>query len=449
MHEISVELLNQEMQRLFKEYINLLDQSSYYIAEGDYEPEEIGNKDFVEYVCEKIDFCNNLCCALEKDRKKSLNGKELIFEKYLLSNSLLSTLDFIIPILKFKSDNLSEVVEEACNRFKEIDENIESMPIGVEDFKKEIDTALNDFFIKISSIFDIVYRSYLVNFDSMLGELKEDTDSLRNFYSLVFRDEFYDAVGFDPDSVNIIFYDEENIDKIFLKIKNIFEKIFKDLGLHLFSEVTDEVSVFNKDVSCCFDNISNKLIGIGYTSDFNLYDLDGMLSEYEEIILLILSDLENIFNILKSSDIKHQTVVVRRYGIVSVLLGMSRKNSIEDTKIIKDNSAFNDFFIIDVEGLRNNFSYSVERSLRSVRETIQEESTQQVSDLISETIRVLQTDVDNLKSKRSECLDEIENGLEVMDKLVRLEKNIHYFIDDFKHLKNDINNLQDESGVAQ
>lgn len=450
MHEVSVDLLNQEMQRLFKECINLLSESVLCIDDEDYDLKDLGVESFVEYASEKIELCDNACGALEKSRVNGLNNEELFFESFLISDSLIPVLCSIIPVFKIKVNSLSESIEELNDEIEELNNDIEAIPPGFEKLKEELDTALVEMLLKVDSVIDVNYRNYLSNFDSMLRGVKKDTDGLREFSSISNRDKIFERIEFDPNGLDIIVYDKDEVDAVFIIIKNIFERIYDALRVHFFTKLTEEVSTYNEEFTSCLESFSNKIIRTDYTSDFCLDDLETIYCEYNEIMPLILSDLENIFNGLKSSSLACLvTTFSVRVGIVAGLLGMTRKDNLENAKLSEDISVFGEYFIINIEALRDEFSYSVINTLNSIRLKMKEESLQQVNSFISTTLEVLQTEFDGLNGEALECLEKNESIWVAINNLKLLEKNICLFVKDFKCLESDIYKLQEVSGVAQ
>lgn len=386
MHEVSVDLLNQEMQRLFKECINLLNESALCIDDEYYDLKDLGVEDFVEYASEKIELCNKACGALEKSRVNGLNSEELFLESFLISDSLVPVLCSIIPASKMKINSLSESIEELNDEIEELNNDIEAIPPGFEKLKQELDTALVEMLLKVDSVIDVNYRNYLSNFDSLLGGVKKDTDGLREFNSISNRDKIFEHIEFDPNGLDIIVYDKDEVDAVFIRIKNIFERVYDGLRDHFFMRLTEEVSIFNEELTSCLESFSNKIIRTNYTSDFCLDDLETICCEYNEIMPLILSDLENVFNGLKPSGLTDSGVTVSSVAVSSVaglglgvlagLLGIIRKDNLENAKSHEDMLVFDEYFIINIEALRDEFSYSVINTLNSIRLKMKEESIQ-------------------------------------------------------------------------
>lgn len=449
MHEVSVDLLNQEMQRLFKEYVFLLEDSSGHIVLlGD----DSGETDFIgfdEVLLLTRESAKECFFSLEESRSDEVDNINMLVA---LSPSIDSICVFITNIREGLKDivkDLNDKIECSDNEIEEINSDIKAIGYGFEGFKKKLNKPLNELIERTDSVIKSTYELSLNIFNEIIIKFKEESDGARSFNSLATRDIAFKSIGFDCDSINIIAYNEADVKSDLLNIKSAIEAVFEYFETLLNKEINESLYIFDDEFSGFFNSFSNEIIRANYSSDFRLDSLDIMLNNYKEVNSQILNDSDSLFyNLSVSKGVRNYAIGISK-GIFSGLFGVNHNEKLEVRNKNEDLSAFNEYFIIDIEKLRNDFSHSLVNYLDTVKKIIREEPVRQIKDFITESFEVFQTDVYGLTDERLELLEENENNFEVKNKLSLLEKNIHYFIDDFKHLKNDINKLQEESGVAQ
>lgn len=449
MHEVSVDLLNQEMQRLFKEYINLLDEIKCCFDEEYYAADVLGSKDFVKHISNNMGFIDNFYNIFKKKRASESSVKEMLLKGALHSESFVFVMSSIARLFEMKTDSLNEKIKEINIQSEEIDKDIEVVPLAYEELKRDMSVALEEFFSRSNAVLNNVALKHFKLFEHMLGELKEEVDSLTSFNSLDSRDRLFELVGYDPCGINIIVYSKLNFDRVILRVKEVLEDIFNFFEMKLYDEIFLEVNVFNKQFVELFESFSNKITMSSYTSGFYLDDFEFILEKYKLMRKLVFECLDKLSTdvIPSRGDIKIN--YAKSEGFFSDLLGGKHKREIENKRLYEDASVFDEYFIVDIEAFKNKFYYIVIEILKAVNQIVRDKANQQVNGFKSNLLEVIQPNFDQLNSESLEYLNDIEEVFNELDELSFLKRNVCYFVNDIESLKDDIDNFQYKSGAAQ
>lgn len=450
MCELRVGLLCLEMQRLFKEYIDLQSGIKLCFDDERYTVDVLGSNSFVERISSNMNFIDGFHDSFENKIGNKSSVKEILLKGALHAESFVFVMSATDHLFKIKTDCLNEEIKEMSNHSEEIDKDIEVIPLAFEELKNDISIALEDFFSRSNAVLNNVTLKHFEFFKNMLDGLKEEVDSLISFNSLDNRDKFFELVGYDSRSVNIIVYSKLDFERVILSVKNILETIFDDLEMKLYDEIISEVNVFNKKFVELFEGFSNKIIRSSYTSGFCLDDFEFILEKYKLMRSLVFECLDELFKDSRSFkvDNKINHILITR-GFFSRLLGGRRKQELEERKLYEDISAFDECFIIDIEGFKNIFSYIVIDILKDVNQAIQDKSNQQVNGFASDLLEVIQPCLDELSNESLDYWNDIKEDFNELDELSLLERNMYYFVKDIKSLKDDINNVQCWGGAVQ